>query len=135
MVRSLPGQRLTYDNVLKLYDESVKDQEEVKITPTWTHDETPNDANLTMADLLEARREGDMRVFLKSSSKSIGLGCYEKYRILGSTELREGYQSCLILDGLWKPEPFPRDLYELTKYNNDIGWIIMSAKNTGKSAV
>jgi len=86
---------------------------------------------LTMAEILENRQAGDLRAFLKVSSKTIGLDCYQKYREVGSQKLKEGYQGCLMMDGLWKPGPFPRDLYELTQYNNDIAWTIMSGRNSG----
>ena len=34
----------------------------------------------------------------------------------------------MVLDGLWKPNPIPSDLYGPAQYNNDLGWIILSEK-------
>ena len=36
-----------------------------------------------------------------------------------------------MLDGLWKPEPLPDDLFERINFPNDVGWMIASGKNTG----
>ena len=118
--------------VKKMHKASLATDEDAKISPSWTHIGTPNDANHTMAELLEMRAHNELRVFLKASSKKVNLDCYEKYRQEHTDLLKDGYESCLLLDGLWKPSPLPSDLYELTQYNNDIAWVIMSTSTSGK---
>ncbi|XP_023337022.1 uncharacterized protein LOC111708023 isoform X2 [Eurytemora carolleeae] len=122
--------KIDYNKAERLYMESSASVENSS-THSFTHVKTPNDAHFLYKDLVKHRSRGDLRVFLKLSYLKSRLDCYQQYRIPGTLELLPGYEQCLVLDGLWKPPPMPDDLYAITKYNNDLAWIIMSSRNTG----
>jgi hypothetical protein len=121
---------LDLHEIKRLTQRTRTSTEDQGVSPSWTHLDTPNSDKLDLEQVLRRRREGGMRVFVRLSSLATDLSCYWAFRQPDGT-LAPGHQTCLLLDGLWKPPPIPSDLYGPTHYSNDLAWHILSAAGTG----
>ena len=123
--------RINYKIASKLGQAIAASEEKPQNDSSWTHTQTPNTGKNEVEQILSMRRAKVIRTFLKLSTIVSNTNCYDRFHDRKTGKLKPGYVQCIILDGLWKPHQIPKDLYTETKYPNDLGWMIFSAKNTG----
>jgi len=130
----LAGRNFTVDSdfVKEMRRMTLESSEDLQATPSFTHLGTPNNESVKYEQVLASRKAGDLRTFVRVSALVANADCLEAFRRRDG-QLSPVHQVCMVLDGLWKPNPIPSDLYGPAQYNNDLGWIILSEKASGSN--